>query len=379
MADIRAGASGDFSATATWVGGVVPGLGDIAYSNGFTVTISDARTVQAINNASGGGAVAGGTFSLLNGCNLTCTNANGVVQGATATSIVTTPSLLVGSTASVAANCELLTASGFPLNHNGGGTLNWTGNFSKGNIGNILFALGGTGILNITGNITSLTSNIRAIDILAAGTLNITGSMNGLMFAATTAGATINLTGFLAPTATGAAVINTSTAILTHIGTAQSSATHPVFGAGSAAQNTRISGPILLGASGNINPVQAQSWRWAPTQIPTFMEVVQSDGSAKRSLYTADNMPAGGHPATGNVRQGTVYGPSNEFIGTLAVPPVSSVANGTPVDNTVGTAILTGANVLTALGMATGNLDNQLSNKATVDQVAAIVQGATSA
>jgi hypothetical protein len=153
----------------------------------------------------------------------------------------------------------------------------------------------------------------------------------------------------------------------------------PAIGAGSATQITRLSGPFQIGATGNINPVQAQSFRWAPTLVPTSFEVVRSDGSTRRLLYSADNMPSGGYPVAANVRQGAAYGPSSEFTGTLAVASPSSVALGVPIDNTVGTAVLTQANVLAALGMASGNLDAQLAQKATVDQVGAIVQGATSA
>jgi hypothetical protein len=70
-------------------------------------------------------------------------------------------------------------------------------------------------------------------------------------------------------------------------------------------------------------------------------------------LYTADSV--GGNPATTNVRSGTVYGPSNELTGTLAVPPAGSVAVGVPVDNTVGTASLTAvspADIATAVWAA---------------------------
>jgi hypothetical protein len=106
------------------------------------------------------------------------------------------------------------------------------------------------------------------------------------------------------------------------------------------------------------------------------MEFVQSDGVTLRSLYTADNIPLGGHPVTGNVISGVVYGPNNEFTGTYAQPAPSSVAQGVPVGATVGTAVLTEANVRAAIGMASGNLDAQLAEKATVDEVGAIVQGA---
>jgi hypothetical protein len=155
-------------------------------------------------------------------------------------------------------------------------------------------------------------------------------------------------------------ITNASSATLTVNGTCQSSTVQPAIGIGSTAQITRLSGPFLLGASGNINPVQAASWRWAPTQIPTYLEVATSGGSTKRNMYTADNMPSGGYPTVGNVRQSTVYGPSSEFTGSLAVPAAASVALGVAVGSSIGTAILTEANVRSAIGLSSANLDTQL-------------------
>jgi hypothetical protein len=172
------------------------------------------------------------------------------------------------------------------------------------------------------------------------------------------------------------AVVNSGLGTLTVNGTCQSSTTAPAIAAGSATQITRLSGPFLLGASGNINPVQAQSWRWAPTQIPTYCEVAASNGSTKRNLFTSDNIPAGNYPTAANVRSGTVYGPNLENTGSLAVPSASSVALGVAVDNTTGTAVLTSANVQTALGAFSSG---RLSNVATVDSTGAQIQAAVSA
>ena len=44
-----------------------------------------------------------------------------------------------------------------------------------------------------------------------------------------------------------------------------------------------------------------------------------------------------GHPIEADVRKDTVYGPNDEFEGTLAVPPPATVNLGVPVDATVGT------------------------------------------
>jgi hypothetical protein len=80
------------------------------------------------------------------------------------------------------------------------------------------------------------------------------------------------------------------------------------------------------------------------------------------TLFTAD-FGVFGNPAASDVRSGTAYG-GGSLTGTLAVPPVGSVALGVPVGATTGTAILTAANVQTALtsqGLTiarASNLDN---------------------
>jgi hypothetical protein len=67
---------------------------------------------------------------------------------------------------------------------------------------------------------------------------------------------------------------------------------------------------------------------------------VYHDGAAR----AASNFPT---PA--NVRYGTIYGPANEYTGTCRVPPKEAVAAGTPVDNTVGIAVLTQNDIIQAV------------------------------
>jgi hypothetical protein len=70
-----------------------------------------------------------------------------------------------------------------------------------------------------------------------------------------------------------------------------------------------------------------------------------------------------GNPIAANVRSGVVYGGGN-LTGTCAIPAAGSVSLGVPVDQGFGTAVLTPADVqsaLTAQGLTTaraGNLDN---------------------
>jgi hypothetical protein len=92
-------------------------------------------------------------------------------------------------------------------------------------------------------------------------------------------------------------------------------------------------------------------------------------------MFTSDNIPTANYPAPANVRSGSIYGPALENTGTLAVPAAGNVALGIPVDNTTGTAVLTSANVQTALGAFSSG---RLNNCATVDSTGAQIQAAVS-
>jgi hypothetical protein len=158
---------------------------------------------------------------------------------------------------------------------------------------------------------------------------------------------------------TAVAVSNSSSGSLTHIGTAQASASTAAIGLGGAGQVTILTGPLLstttaegtAGASG-VNPCVALRWFPKDTALSTFSytmraEVVADGIRAARPMYFPQAYESG-QPTPGNVRSDTVYGPEGIYTGTLAVPPTNSVAFGVPVDNTTGTAYLTEETVTAA-------------------------------
>ena len=77
-----------------------------------------------------------------------------------------------------------------------------------------------------------------------------------------------------------------------------------------------------------------------PSTSNTFTALLPTSGT--KTLV--DPNATGLMPSASNVRLGTTYASGN-FTGTMAVPAASSVAAGVAVDNTVGTAVLTQANV----------------------------------
>jgi len=72
MANILAAANGNWSSTATWIGGVLPTASDSVYANGRTITIDQNIDVARLSNRPENGATGGGSFS--------CTTSTGVVR-----------------------------------------------------------------------------------------------------------------------------------------------------------------------------------------------------------------------------------------------------------------------------------------------------------
>jgi hypothetical protein len=130
----------------------------------------------------------------------------------------------------------------------------------------------------------------------------------------------------------------------------------------STSADVRLSGDFLDHWSG-WKAVNGGKWRLgvAPTAARTRY-ALEGTLDSYVEMYTADNSGFG-LPAANHVRSGISYG-GGAVTGSCAVPTAGSVALGVPVDATTGTAILTQANVqsaLTAQGLTSaraGNLDN---------------------
>lgn len=362
MAIVRAVKSGNWSDTTVWNTGALPTSADDVYSNTFTVTIDVSPTVLSISNAAATGVTAGGRFEPTNGITLTCTAVNGASGGSVAVLLVSF--LGLGSSCTVILSYS---GAGFIVQNSGLGTVNVIGNFVAGGANNQKLIDNSTGgVINITGNCTggAVASAAHCAYNSAAGTLNITGNVTGGSSGAGAANqstGTLNVTG----TVTGGTRISDSTGVLTTaagvisvVGSIVASSGAPGLSSSSASAQIVLTGPFITSANG-VNPVYAASWRWASTNPATYYQIRTVNTNVLRPLYTADSV--GGNPATSNVRSGTVYGPNNELTGTCAVPPAGSVALGVPVDNTTGTAAITAANIRSAVGLASANLDTQLA------------------
>ena len=339
MANVYAVKSGNWSDTTVWNTGSLPTSADDVYSNNYTVTIDIDVNVNTIR---GYGAYNGGMFTISSSRTVACSGG-----------------FFIGS-------------YGFNIVQALGRVVNLVGNITSGNASNgRSVTLGGTlGTLNITGNITS--NNMTGL--LAEGvygvTINITGNLYagshvyGYALDLTNTSHNVYITGNLYSSLSANAVTNLGNGtIIEHTGACYAADGFPAINTSNSAVNIKVTGPFYTSTNGT-HGIMSPNWKWMPTLSPTFYQT-RNASSSIRTLYTADYV--GGNPSTSNVRSGTVYGPSSELTGTCAVPAASSVAFGTPVDNTTGTAVLTAANVRAAVGLASANLDTQLTPLTNLD------------
>jgi hypothetical protein len=379
MALIVSAATGNFSAGATWVGGVVPGVGDEARaSTGHTITIDVDTTCDEVSNAGTG------VFTLADGVTLTANVTNkstttsrsclqftaaspaegyivGNCTGGTVSTSVGAANTSSG-TLNVTGNCFAASGqSSHGVLNSSTGTVNITGNCTGGSI-QIAHAVqnASIGTINITGNCTGGTnptgSGACGTNNQLSGTLNITGTCAGGSGAVadgvrnTSAGTTGTMTiigtaiGGTASTANGASNISVGTIFLTRAkgtayGPGNTSGLAPAAGAANAGLGVIEIEELEYGDYG-MSPTSGTGIRLKKlgTNVAVFNYV--DSGSAK----TLVDATQGQMPAATDVRDGVSYA-SGALIGTCKVPAAASVGFGVPVDATTGTAALTPASV----------------------------------
>jgi hypothetical protein len=302
MANYRRTATGNWSTLAQWqddstgsyvASTVLPGTSDVVYANGFTVTLDIDIAVLELRTTSSLNVTAGGFFDYGNATTVIANIYSGS-QICLRQQAATTKILIGNVFASNAANA---------VNINNGGLI-VTGNVTGGS---------GFGVYGITfGGGTTLVLNGNCFGgTLSAGVWNNggVGVINGVVTSST------NTVGFLSNN--GTTTIDTVLGGLTNAGA------------------QRINGDMIV-----TNAI------YGPTGFPPTIGITLFNNSTQSIQVTKQNLttqtlvnPSTGFPTTTDVRDGISYA-SGSLIGSLLVPPPSSVAVGVPVDNTTGTAII---------------------------------------
>lgn len=199
-----------------------------------------------------------------------------------------------------------------------------------------------TGFVTVNGNVTGgAGSNSFGVNNGATGTVLVTGDATGGS-GSTAYGANNTSTGLLR--VYGSAIGNDH-----GLGYSTNNGTPGVFGFGTnvgAIQATTTVRGIRYGAKGQ-----------SPTAGLVQLDITSLANSSARfrtepnsfteyTLATAENL--GSLPANSDVRLGTVFNFGTR-TGTCAVPPANSTAFGVPVDNTIGTAVITNDGLVSVL------------------------------
>jgi hypothetical protein len=370
MALILSAATGNFNAGATWVGGVVPTVGDEARaSTGHTITITANVTCDEVSNAGTG------IFTLNDGVTLTAnvthksttasrnclqftanSPARGFIVGNCTGGTVTLAMAVVNTsngTLTITGNVFGGSgASSLGANNNSTGLLTITGNIQGGSAN---FALGAqnisTGTITVVGSVTGgISTNCSGIYNNAAGVVNLTGISTGGGGAGSSSGVWNQSTGAIYVTRIKGNAFGPGNSASPLVGN---------FGANNVGFGIIEFQELEFGLNGQ-PPAGGTGFRLKKVSNNAAVFNYVDSGSAK----TLVDATTGQMPAATDVRSGVSYA-SGALTGVAYIPSASSVAFGVPVDNTTGTATLTAADVRAALGMASANLDTQLSTIST--------------
>ena len=445
MATRWAVASGNWSSNATWNGtSSIPSNGDTVYANGFAVTINQNVNIGGANNASvnAGSFLIGSRYIItsLGSTNFTSigasSNSVGIVFVATGVGTGTGVALQQASINTAAIASIPISAGGsFTL----ADTYTLTADIYAGTTAGMIFSANSPAVASVVGNVLgSSTAGAHGISITGTGTLNVTGIVRGTTGGASAVGisnassGTLNITGdVVGGTSTNTyGIANAATGVVVMVGNAgfgatsnaSTAATNLSNGSFTITGNVTATGLSSSGASnlgvgtftiignvtasisavgftsqnaGSTNRISGSSFDSANGYTAVncqrlFLNTPVVNGEIRRSLngsttfqsfYTAD-YSGFGQASIADVRLGTTYA-AGALTGTAAIPAAGSVALGVPVDATTGTAVLTSANVQTALtsqGLTTAraanldNLDVAVSTRSTLTK--SDVQGA---
>jgi len=324
---VRVTSSGTFT-----LNGSFTGLGS-ASSTALSVTglsVSGNNSTININGNIGGATITGNqnnSFHIINisGASVTV-NVTGAINGGSHSA----------TTNSGVMNCIYVSGSA---------TVTVVGNITGGSVTtntssqcNGIYLIAGS--VTVNGDVTGGTgpTETTSCGIRASGTVNITGTVSSGSCRAVFNEGNVNVTVTGNLTANNAiAVSSAGTTSTTNIAGNVTAVNAVGVYASSTATNI-ITGNLTNGTSGFM-AFWGQKLYLGTSGSRTW--TFYNTSAAAKILYTGDQVsPAGSQPAVTDVRSGTSYA-LGTLTGTCAIPPRNSVTAGVPVDNGIGTALLT--------------------------------------
>lgn len=397
MADRLAIASGNWSATSTWTGGIIPGTGDVACANGFTVTIDQDISVDRLSNGTWGGATVDGGFVIASTGGGTRTITLTELANPTTTysesggTVLLTISATSGTVDFGSADirgynnkdnmyCLRVTGEGVTVMTTGlviGGANGWSNRgvelaaectFECGGIRGPISGTTGWGMVLSAGS-SQVTVNGDVVSTQQGGAIisQVNGSLyhpvfqiNGNLYAEQSPPGTtvfnsewrpftMVVTGNVYSSTSGYAIFTGDhRAVIDIKGVVTASTSYPAVHA-SESLNIRVR--TLVDASNGRKAVFARGWVMPEGELvtQTIMDDQLVAPFTPGSQVILSNYVAGS-PAPSDVREGVTYGPTGALTGTAAVPEPQQVAYGIAVDDTIGTAALTVTGVATVVG-----------------------------
>jgi hypothetical protein len=116
--------------------------------------------------------------------------------------------------------------------------------------------------------------------------------------------------------------------------------------------------------TGNMYNTLGRMAIWCPnvfiSNASTTFWRMDTGGGNYKFLYSADSNP--NLPAVSNVRFGTAFGPGLSLTGTMVPLSAANTRKGVATDNTVGTAELTSADIISAINSSSDPLAIRLRN-----------------
>jgi hypothetical protein len=301
MALITSAQSGNFNATSTWTGGVVPGVGDTARAaTGHTITITANVACVAVTNTATGN----GRFVLNDGVTLTANVSPVTISTGNAQNFVEFNSASPAQCYVVGDVVGFLQNSAFhSIANNSSGTVNVTGNVTGSSVSSGV----NTAIANIAGGIVNVTGNVTGTGAVAIRNSNV---------------GTIIVTGNVEGGTTSAGILNSSSGIIQVVGSFIASSASSAISSPNAF--VRASGSFIYAANGRA-PVSASGLLLWSTPSNSMTRYALNGLGSFVDMFTADNALGQANPS--DVRSGVSYA-SGSLTGTLTVPVRGTISYG---------------------------------------------------